>query len=323
MRIGSNPKKINPEKINYKQHRVIMPVYIPDSSEPFYNNLFEVFRLSVLSLLNTLNPKFTAITIINNNSKPEVHDFVFELLQQGKIDKYVINKENLGKINPILAEARASYEDFITISDADVFFFPGWEKAVFEIFNAFPRAGVVSPLPMPHLAHYCNASFLVNNLFSLKKGKIIQERDLKLFEKGISNPTIFTNKRNLYKEHYYLAIHNFKSIVGAGHFVATYRNRLIQKIPFQRPVFVFKNGDEYNYLDKYFDIFGYYRLSTVKSYVYHLGNTIPDWIRQKQFSTIDSSPFTIPQPVKIRIQPYWIYKLKSLIFKVLRKTKLI
>ena len=323
MRIGTNPQKINPEKIHYKQHRVIIPVYIPDSSEPFYKNLFEVFRLSVQSLLNTINSKFTAITIINNNSKPEVHDFVFDLLQQGKIDKYVINKENLGKINPILAEARASYEDFVTISDADVFFFPGWEKAVFEIFDAFPKAGVVSPLPMPHLAYYCNASLFVNNLPFLKRGKIIHEQDLKLFEKGVSNPTIFTSKRNLYKEHFYLANQNFKSIVGAGHFVATYRAELFQKFPYFKPEYKLRKGYLFDSLDKYFDFFGYYRLSTVKSYAYHLGNTIPDWIRQKQFSTVDSSPFTIPQPVKIKIQPYWIYKLKSLIFKVLRKTKLI
>ena len=43
-------------------------------------------------------------------------------------------------MNAIITETRASYEEFITYADADVFFDKGWLKETFEIFKNWKYA---------------------------------------------------------------------------------------------------------------------------------------------------------------------------------------
>jgi hypothetical protein len=51
MRIGTNPEKEKFKKIQYKSHRIIIPVYIPDDGHDYYINAVEVFHKCVQSLL--------------------------------------------------------------------------------------------------------------------------------------------------------------------------------------------------------------------------------------------------------------------------------
>lgn len=43
MRIGNNLEKKRLNKILYKKHRVIIPVYIPNDKNAYFDDLFEVF----------------------------------------------------------------------------------------------------------------------------------------------------------------------------------------------------------------------------------------------------------------------------------------
>jgi hypothetical protein len=53
----------------------------------------------------------------------------------------IIEKDLIGKINSILKVLRTAEERLITITDADVLFVNGWEQAVLNVFEAFPKAG--------------------------------------------------------------------------------------------------------------------------------------------------------------------------------------
>ena len=91
----------------------------------------------------------------------------------------------------------------ITIADADVFYYSGWLENTVKVFNNFNKVGVLAPLPMPQLAYYVNNSLFFNKMLKVKKGKVILEEDLQLFEKSI-NGKISTKKNNWFKNQLYL-----------------------------------------------------------------------------------------------------------------------
>ncbi|WP_341220834.1 glycosyltransferase family A protein [Polaribacter atrinae] len=315
MRIGKNPEKEKFTPIVYRQHRVIVPVFIPDLDELYFNNLFSVFKASLNSLIKTTDQKETNITIINNNCKEEVTNYIDHLLKQNLIDKHIKLSSNYGKIYTILAEARASYEQLITIADADVFYFSNWLTETKTIFKEFKKAGAVAPLPMPQLAFYSNNSLFFNNFLKIKKGKVVKDCDLSLFEESIASK-ISLKKNNWFKNQLYLERNNVKSCVGAGHFIATYRKTVLDKIPLEKPKYIFENGGERFHLDAPIDQLGYYRLSTIKTFVYHLGNTIPKWVEEYSFEEFKTTKLDVKNNFS---KTYIPYKLKEVIAKVYRK----
>ena len=305
MRIGTNPEKDKYNEINYKDHRVIIPVYVPYSKENYYKNLFEVFKFSILSLLKSINNQQTNITIINNNSNAEVTNYIDNLLSDKKIDKHVKLSSNYGKVFTILSEAKSSFENFITIADADVFFYKDWFKESLKIFNNFSNVGVVSPLPMPQLAFYTNNSLFCKEFLSIQKDNIVAAKDLHLFEESVNGKIIIKN-HDWFKKQFYLSKNNTKACIGSGHFIATYRKEIFNKLNIKKPIYVFNNGAEGEYLDLPIDKLGYYRCSTIKTYAYHLGNDIPKWVKSYQFEQ-ENAIFDIDKTsFKKSILPYFI-----------------
>jgi hypothetical protein len=312
MRIGKNPEKNKQEKILYKQHRIIVPVYIPISNDGYFENLFEVFKMSINSIIKTIDTSQTVITIINNNCKEEVTSYIDDLLIKKVIDKHVKLSKNYGKVQTILSEARASYEDIITIVDADALFFNNWESEVFKIFKVFEKVGVVSPLPAPHLVYYNNCSSFYFNFFNINSRKIVKDESFKLFEEGTDNKAIFGKYK---KKQFYIEKRGIKVCLGAGHFAATYRGDILRTIPFCKPEFVFKNGYEDQVLDSQIDKLGYYRVSLTDAFVYHLGNTIPKWTIDYNFKSKKGTSIELEPYIKSKT-PYILGKVMIKIFKL-------
>lgn len=318
MRIGVNPEKNKYEQIEYKPHRVIIPVYIPNTNEKYFTNSFLILKKSLESLLKTVNKNYTNITIINNNCKIEVTNFIDNLLENKQIDKHVKLTCNYGKVYTILSEAKASFEDLITIVDADVFFFSGWLENTFKIFNNFKRVGVVAPLPMPQLAFYANKSLFFSEFFKIKKSKIISDKDLKLFEKSV-NSKIILKKNNWFNNQLYLTNKKTKVCIGAGHFVATYRKDVLENIKLEKPKYVFEDGAEKMHLDIPIDKLGYYRLSTLKTYVYHMGNTFPEFLEDYKFTEEQSAVDIKNFKLRNYFVPFFIRKIVAKIYRKIVK----
>ena len=338
MRIGQNPEKENYRKIEYKQHRIIIPVYIPETNQEYFKGLFDVLKTSLNSLFLTINRENTAVTIINNACKTEVSVYLDELLSKNKIDKIVKLSRNLGKISTVLSEAKASFEPLITIADADVFYFNNWENEVIKVFNTFPYTGVVAPLPTPNLAFYCNTSTWLTLFFKINKESIVSDKSFQLFEEGVGNDMIFeTKKVNWKKGQYILSKNEIKACVGAGHFVATYRREVLNKLPFKKPEYVFKNGDEVFFLDQPIDKLGGHRLSTIETFVYHLGNNIPKWVSHYQHQIPEETQeikqqkiikkdffafFVVPYRILAWVVSMIPYKIKIKLLSLLKKMKI-
>lgn len=274
MRVGQNPEKKESRKLVYKKHRIIIPVFIPKSEDDYYKESLDVFKFCIESLIRTIDTDNTAITILNNNSNYDVQCLIESYFDKKIIDKYVKYAENKGKVYAVLQEARASYEDFLTIADADVFFLNNWQLEVQNVFEKFKEVGVVGLTPDPNMAFYCNNSIFYSEYFKIKKGKIVADTDLELFENSIGNANLFvTQKTNWKEKQYYLEKEDVRVIVGANHFASTYRKKIFKKLPFQKPIYVFPGG-ELDFLDIPIDKLGYYRVSLPKAFAYHMGNTI-------------------------------------------------
>ncbi|MFD2828761.1 glycosyltransferase family A protein [Leeuwenhoekiella polynyae] len=274
MRKGVNPEKFKNELLPVFTHRVVVPVYIPNLEDAYYRNQFEVFEKFLKHLIASVNPLRTAITLIDNNCCSEISDFID--INRFTIDKIVRFNENKGKVFPVLQEARAAAEPFITITDADVLFFKGWEEGVFNIFTKCPKAGVVAPLPSAGLAFYCNTAVFIDNFFKgkIQYGKFISDQDSEMYLYGMGNKALLDRRNRKYswkERQYYLS--DSDAIIGCGHFVATYRSDIFKNST-GFPKLKFKNGLEEDFIDILSDKKGYYRLSTRETYAYHMGNTL-------------------------------------------------
>lgn len=324
MRVGVNPEKYKFEKNKLRYHRVIIPVFIPKSTDDYYQESIQVFDSCLNSLFQTINFSTTAVTVVNNGSSEGVSSKLNNLLKEGVIDKLVDFSDNRGKVYAALSEARASYEPYITISDADVLFFSNWEKAVFKIYKSFPKAGVVSPLPSQNLALYKNNSVFFDKFAAgkIKYAKKVSDEDCELFLKGMGNMALHKriNRPFSWKEKQYFLEKNAVAILGANHFVATYRKEIF-KVNSIFPVEKFSKGYEEYFLDDIADKAGFYRLSTPSTYAFHMGNKMDEFIEQINFSEnekIEERIFSeIDKPKESKI-PYF---LKTFFFRVLRRTK--
>lgn len=280
MRQGVNPEKFKGERNIKKLHRVVVVFYIPNLDEDYYSQSLLVLEHCLSSLISTINHETTSITLINNNSTKE-SDCVVDKYQN-MIDKYVLYTENKGKVYAVIDEVRSAFEPFVTISDADVLFFNGWEKAVFEVFKHHQKAGVVTPLPSPYSAFNHNSAVFFDAFFkrTLRYGKVVSDEDVELYLKGINNfDLVNTPFKFNWKEKQYYLDGNVKAIIGATHFVATYKTALF-KNENTFPEIKFANGYEEKFIDCLADEYGLYRLSTLKSYAYHLGNHLDEVVNR-------------------------------------------
>ena len=295
-RLGRNPVKSAPTALKYKKHRVIIPFYIPNTTDEYYVDMVAVFKQCLDSLTSTINKQTTCISLINNASCKEASDVAESYVKLGLIDRYIVLSENRGKVEPCLLEVHASLEDYVTISDADILFYSGWEKMVFDIFNNIPRAGAVSPIVAPNSTFHFNTSMFMSKMCGWRSLKFISDgvdkESLNDFALSTENdPTVYYINRkdgfSWYDKQFILQQNGVKACAGAGHCCTTYKRFLLDSKPKEKVGIAFADGLEYEYIDKPIDYYGYYRLSLIKSLAYHLGNK-PEHSRKEFYKDVNS-----------------------------------
>ena len=276
MRVGFNPHKDKLQSTAEYLHQIIIPVYIPNN-DGYFKDSFEILKLCLESIFKTVHQK-TYISLINNGSCTAVVDYLNELYQQNKIQE-LIHTSNIGKLNAILKGVSGNNFPLITIVDADVLFLNNWQEATYAVFENFPKSGAVCPTPSSRSLRTHTANIYWDLFFSRKLmfSKVINAEALQMFGKSVGDVN-FYNKVQLEK---YLTIinGNTKAVVGAGHFVTTFRGQVFNTIENGFTNYKLGGDSESKFLDIPVVKKGFWRLSTAGNYAYHLGNVWEDWMQ--------------------------------------------
>lgn len=276
MRIGLNPNKDSVIECSKYIHQVVIPVYIPNQ-EGYFKDSLRILKLCVESLLITIHNK-TFITIVNNGSCQGVKQYLESLFNTEKIQE-LVHSENIGKLNSIIKGLVGNDIELVTISDADVLFLPCWQQETAKVFNNVPNAGVVGIVPQLKMYEANCGNVIIDNVFSkrLKFIPVKNPKALKQFYKSIGWDSNYNKDYLAYNLG--LKINpNLSVLIGSGHFVATYKKDIFSAIT----SFLGHKlgGTSEAYLDKAPLIKGYWRLTTLDNYAYHMGNTLEDWMKE-------------------------------------------
>lgn len=294
MRIGFNPNKDKENEPSHFVHQVIVPVYIP-TNEGYFKDSFKILQYCLESLLKTTHSK-TFISIINNGSNIETRNYLDKLYGEGLIHE-LIHTDNIGKLNAILKGISGCKFEIITIADADVLFLNDWQKETYNVFESFPKTGAVCPSPSSKVLKQHTYPVLINNFFSKKmQFSPVKNREAMInFAESIGDSNFY----NKYHLSYNLTIAkmNRKAVVGAGHFVTSYRGAIFKSLKDRYSNFRMGGDSEGSSLDKPVSDLGYWRLSTENNFAYHMGNVNEPWMSEKVKNLKDESKALVQLPV--------------------------
>ncbi len=281
MRKGSNPQKTARKIDLLSRNMIIIVVFIPDDSE-YYKGVFDVFKTCLKSLQTTIN-SHARIMVVNNGCNQETTDFINSEFKNGGIDSVIHHKGNIGKMDALVGAARSCREELVTITDTDILFTTGWQEAVEEVFDNFPKAGSVSPIPIQHDALFAGTHSL---LFDVLRGKIKLKKieipenfeDHNLYLESVN----WEPKKDINQKWPVVFLNGHKAVVSSGHQVMTVRREIFIKYAPTNPSRTLVGGDsEHVYGDQPIDMSGYWRLSTYHNFAHHMGNTLEPWMREK------------------------------------------
>lgn len=276
MRVGFNPHKDQQQIPDDYFHQVILPVYIP-SFEGYFKESFRILQYCIDSLVLTVHTR-TFITIVNNGSCDTVTTYLNDLLHARKIHE-LVHTSNIGKMNAVLKGLAGNQYPLVTVADADVMFLHGWQKATYTLFENFPKAGAVCPTPSSRSYKTFTANIFWDYFASrkLKFTKVINPDGLKAFAHSVGNDQFY----NEYQLEKYLTLSEGKerAVVGAGHFLATYRKEVFGKTLPKYTKYNLGGTSEQDILDVPVVRAGFYRLSTADNFAFHLGNVEEPWMK--------------------------------------------
>lgn len=319
MRAGENKSKEKKVELDFCNHRIIIPLFIPNE-EGYYKESFDIFKMCLLSVIKTANSKIK-VSVVSNGSCASVHDKLLKLQKEGSIDQLVIENQNIGKINSILRSLRTAQERFITITDADVLFLNDWEQEVMSVFESFPKASAVSPIPVFRTQNHYTSNIIFDYLFSnkIKFSKVKNPEALTLFAKSIG----WSHLDEKWKDFIMTIVskNGKKAVVGCNHCVVTYKKEIFGMIPKGDSQYKLGGDSEGLYLDSVSQYYDGYRLAVFDNYAHHLGNTIQDWMLSAYHNLKVQDKHNEDIQVRVLKKSMFRHYFKNVIFKKLFSRK--
>ena len=278
-RDGQNPLKWIDIKEKPAKITVTSIVHLPEL-DGFWENGMEVLDKFFHSIRNNTEQNFD-LMILDNGSCKEVRDYLYDLYNKNQIQFLIYSKYNLRKLGGMNLLFSYAQGEIISFTDSDVYFLPGWLDDTLNIFKEFPQAGMVSAIPTIDQSE----KRMESTFRGIKNSNdIIMQTGNNL----IPDKFIETHRRSLgkSKEDFYKGIKNRKdkkisrnginAYVSAQDFQFTTTKKIINKIT---PLEMRSNDEFYDPL--YSPVFetklnelGYWRLSTSRYLIHHMGNNI-------------------------------------------------
>ena len=290
MRTGKNPAKAGIPAYQPQKLGVALIVYIP-FIEGYFEHSLEILNYQIESLRAT-TPRQYDLLIFDNGSCPQAVAQLKQLHEQKKVDWLVLSQHNLGKAGAWNWIFSAMPNPLICYADSDVLFRPGWLESSLEVMEAFPLAGMVAAQPnffdvmqgegKAHLSLESDPHFELEDYWPAKS--VIDEycfgigADSELAAPFYANPLPSILNRES----------RVRAVIGASHMqFLTTREVARQLVPLPATKGLLRA--ETMSLDYKMDALGYLHLSTLKPFVFHMGNTVNDHLRKELDSILKSA----------------------------------
>lgn len=282
MRTGKNPSKKGIPAYIPKHLGVALLVYIP-FLEGYFRHSLDILKFQIASLYGNTKQEFDLL-VFDNGSCSEVIDALADLHERRNIEWLVLSKHNVGKVGAWNWIFGSMPNDLICYADSDVLFRRGWLETSMEILHAFPKAGMVSAQPTFHDVldgkGEAHLSLKGDNYFEFgeyrPKFEIVDEYCL-----GIgANEELASRFHNMVLPCITELRQNTSAVIGATHMQFIIPREVARKLP---PLSVSKglHREETTSLDRKIDELGYLHLSTLESYVMHMGNTLNERLQSE------------------------------------------
>jgi glycosyltransferase involved in cell wall biosynthesis len=265
-----------------------MLTYIPDLTGYFEHRL-QVLQLVLASLCAHTTPPHD-LMIFDNGSCATVVDYLLELQKAGDIDYLFLSQVNIGKIDALRFIFEAAPGEILAYNDDDILFYPGWLEAQLEILDLFPRAGMVSGVPVRNASGHARKS--LDQLAGQGAPGLVTSRERRIPDNWEVDWAVSTGRDpdahlQTTKDHQDLVLRVGKpegnsvceAIGSANHFqFVTPKHIILQALPTE---WTGKLMGAMIELDEAVDNLGYLRLSTVDRYTRHLGNVLSEDVIQE------------------------------------------
>jgi glycosyltransferase involved in cell wall biosynthesis len=275
MRTGANPAKAGIPAYTPQELGVALIVYIP-FTEGYFANSLEILNYQIASLRATTRQPFDLLVFDNGSCLQAVTE-LNKLYKEEVIDWLVLSQHNLGKAGAWNWIFATMPNEWICYADSDVLFRENWFEASREVFDAFPLAGMVAAQPnffdvmkgegKAHLPFQNDGGYVFGDYRPDKA--IVDEyctgigASDELAAQFYENPLPAITNRST----------GTQAVIGASHMqFLTKRSIARQVVPLQASKGLLRS--ETMGIDYKIDELGYLHLSTLKPYVFHMGNTL-------------------------------------------------
>ena len=107
-------------------------------------NRIEYTKITLESLLRNTSYEPHELIVVDNNSTDGTVDYLRGLEQGGKINRLILNPENIGLAFAINKGFESARGGFIAISENDVLYPPRWLETMLDYIIKIPELGVIS-----------------------------------------------------------------------------------------------------------------------------------------------------------------------------------
>jgi glycosyltransferase involved in cell wall biosynthesis len=147
MRIGTNPVKVKQPTLSPpKPVTVVIITYIPYLSG-YYQYGLDVLELSLNSIWENTEEAFDLL-VFDNGSCDKVREYLITQKDNNRIQYLILSSKNVGIPGAWNISFNAAPGKYIAFSDYDIYYFPGWLKEHLNIFERFPKVGMVTGTPI-------------------------------------------------------------------------------------------------------------------------------------------------------------------------------
>jgi glycosyltransferase involved in cell wall biosynthesis len=276
MRLGQNPAKYI-DKVAQPADITVSVVSCIPLTDGFYTESLDVLKACLSSLRENTDRPFD-LMVFDNHSCREVRDYLKDAYEQGLIQYLVLSDTNIGKIGAWNFMFGAAQGRYVGFSDSDIYFRPGWLPASLELFEAFPKVGMVTGRPLRTKMELSTATLA----WGRQAGNVLEEgsfMDWETFHEhdgslGHAEEEIlaqFQDGKDLR-----LSRAGKRAYAGAGHFQFLALKEALHQVmplPSEKPM----RGE--SIIEAEIDRLGYLRLCTEKPLVMHMGNRVPEMIK--------------------------------------------